>query len=331
MLQQLLNGLQEGSFYSLIALAVVVVMKTTDVPNFAMSDMGLVGAYVSWALWSKGVPMGFAIAASLVFAFVFGAVMQRIIVYPIAAGIAAGVGIVVALTPANFGLGLIVGLAVAVGYTFWAERRGVKTLAGGSHFPLLLSTIGLAIVIVNSVQPIWGTESRNFDPVWRGKPFHIGDAILTRVQLVTIVVGVVLAAALAVFFRSPWGVRMRAIAENRAVASVLGISPSRVSMLAWGLATVISTIAMTLHTQYNSLTPTNGESIIFAGFVAAVIGGFSSLPAAFVGGLMIGTLRGLTAHLISVSWADAVPFLVVFVVLIVKPQGIAARGRAREV
>ena len=71
MLQQILNGLQEGSFYSLIALAVVVVMKTTDVPNFAMADMGLVCAYVAWALWSKDVPMGIAIAVALVFAFVF--------------------------------------------------------------------------------------------------------------------------------------------------------------------------------------------------------------------------------------------------------------------
>lgn len=331
MLQQLLNGLQEGSFYSLIALAVVVVMKTTDVPNFAMSDMGLVAAYVAWALWSKDVPMGIAIIVSLIFAFALGAALQRIVVYPISAGIAAVVAILIALTPANFGIGVTVGVLVGVAYTFWAERRGRKSLAGGSHFPLLLSTIGLAIIIVNSVQPIWGTESQNFDPVWSGKPFKIGDAILTRVQLVTIIVGFVLAIALALFFRSPWGVRMRAIAENRAVASVLGISPSRISMLAWGLATVISGIAMILHTQYNSLTPTNGESIIFAGFVAAVIGGFASLPAAFFGGLMIGALRGLTAHYISVSWADAVPFLVVFVVLMLKPQGIAARGKPREV
>lgn len=331
MLQQLLNGLQEGSFYSLIALAVVVVMKTTDVPNFAMGDMGLVAAYLAWSLWSKDLPMGLAIAIALAFAFVFGAVIQRIVVYPIAAGIAAVVAVLVALTPANFGIGVIVGVLVGLAYTFGAERRGLKTLAGGSHFPLLLATIGLAIVIVNSVQPIWGTESRNFDPVWSGKPFHIGDAILTRVQLVTIVVGLVLAIALAVFFRSPWGVRMRAIAENRAVASVLGISPSRISMLAWGLATVISAIALILHTQYNSLTPTNGDSLIFAGFVAAVIGGFSSLPAAFAGGLMIGALRGLTAYYISVSWADAVPFLVVFVVLLVKPQGIAVRFKPREV
>ena len=77
MLQQLLNGLQEGSFYSLIALAVVVVMKTTDVPNFAMGDMGLVAAYLAWSLWSKDLPMGLAIAIALAFAFVFGAVIQR--------------------------------------------------------------------------------------------------------------------------------------------------------------------------------------------------------------------------------------------------------------
>lgn len=332
MLQQLINGLQEGAFYSLIALAVVVVMKTTDVPNFAMADMGLICAYVAWsANAKKGVPIGLAIVLALVFAFVFGAIVQRFVVYPAASGVAAVAGILLGFTPLNFAWSAVGGTFVGLAFTFYAERRGFRSLAGGSHFPLLLSTIGVGVILVNSMQPIWGVESHNFDPLWTGKPFRLGSAIVTRTQVLTFAVGLILALALAAFFKSPWGVRMRAIAENRAVASVLGVSPSRVSMLAWGIATVLAAVVMILHTQFNTLTPGNGEAIIFAGFVAAVIGGFSSLTGAFIGGLMLGAFRGLTAYFLAVSWQEAIPLLAVVVVLLLRPQGIASSTRVREV
>ena len=103
MLQQIISGLEAGSWYGLIALAVVVVMKATDVPNFAMADIGLVTAYVAWALHEKGLPLWLASVLALILSFPFGAAVQRLVVYPAAAAIAAAVGVVVALTPANFG------------------------------------------------------------------------------------------------------------------------------------------------------------------------------------------------------------------------------------
>lgn len=331
MLQQLISGLEAGSWYALIALAVVVVMKATDVPNFAMADMGIIAAYVAWALEKKGTPLILAVLLAIAFAFVFGAMIQRIVVYPAAAALAAGVGVVVALTPANFAVGAVVGGLVGVAFTFYAERKGFRTLAGGSHFPLLLSTIGIGAILVNSVGPIWGVESHDFGKMWKGRPFQVGGAFVTRTQIITFVVGLVTAIALGVFFRSTWGVRMRAIAENRSVASVLGISPSKVSMLAWGIASMMAAVAMILQTQATVLDPANGESIIFSGFVAAVIGGFASLPGAFIGGIGIGILEGMAGQYVSTGMKQAVALIVVLVVLLARPQGIASRYKAREV
>lgn len=203
MLQQLISGLEAGSWYALIALAVVVVMKATDVPNFAMADMGVIAAYVAWALEKKGLPLLLAVLVALVFAFVFGAVVQRIVVYPTAAALAAVVGVLVALTPANFAEGAVVGGAVGLAFTFYAERHGFRTLAGGSHFPLLLSTIGIGSILVNSVGPIWGVESHDFDKLWKGRPFELAGAFITRTQIITFVVGLVTAIGLGIFSAPP--------------------------------------------------------------------------------------------------------------------------------
>lgn len=331
MLQQIVSGLEAGSWYGMIALAVVVVMKATDVPNFAMADMGLFAAYVAWAAHEKGMPLPLAVVIALVFAFFFGAITQRFVVYPTATAVAAAVGVLVALTPANYAVGAIVGVAAGLAFTFHAERRGFRSLAGGNHFPLLLSTIGLGAILVNSIPPIWGVQSHDFEKLWRGKPLVVSNTFITRTQILTMISGVVLALALAAFFRSPWGVRMRAIAENRANASVLGISPSKVSMIAWGVATVMAGAAMTLQTQATVLDSLNGEAIIFSGFVAAVIGGFSSLPAAFLGGLLIGVLEGLAGQYISTGMKQAVALVVVLIVLLARPQGLGSKFKAREV
>lgn len=331
MLQQIVSGLEAGSWYGMIALAVVVVMKATDVPNFAMGDMGVFCAYVAWAANKKGLPLWLAVIVALVFAFFFGAITQRFVVYPAAAAIAAAVAVVVALTPANYAVGGVVGVLVGLGFTFYAERRGLRSLAGGNHFPLLLSTIGIGAILVNSIPPIWGVESHDFEKLWRGKPLVVQDTFITRTQILTMIVGITFALALGAFFRSPWGVRMRAIAENRANASVLGISPSKVSMIAWGVATVMAAAAMILQTQATVLDSLNGEAIIFSGFVAAVIGGFSSLPAAFFGGLMIGVLEGLAGQYISTGMKQAVALVVVLVVLLARPQGLGAKFKTREV
>lgn len=331
MLQQIVSGLEAGSWYGMIALAVVVVMKATDVPNFAMADMGLVSAYVAWGLHNRGMNLWLSAIIAMAFGFVFGAVTLRFVVYPAAAAIAAAVAIIVGFTPLNYAMSVLVGVIAGVAFTFYAERRGFRTLAGGSHFPLLLSTIGIGAILVNSIPPIWGVESHDFEKLWRGKPIIVSDTFITRTQILTMISGVTLALVLAAFFRSPWGVRMRAIAENRENASLLGISPSKVSMLAWGVATVMASAAMILQTQATVLDSFNGEAIIFSGFVAAVIGGFASLPAAFVGGLLIGVLEGLAGQYISTGMKQAVALIVVLVVLLARPQGLGAKFKTREV
>lgn len=286
MLQQIIGGLASGSSYALIALAIVVIMKSTDVPNFAMAEMGLVVAYVGWWFTDLGMPFLVAVASALVLAAVFGAVVEFIALRP---------------------------------------------LSGSSHFPTLLMTIGLTFAFGAGIHLWGGSAPRGFPAPWATTNFTVGGQIIALSSLVTIGVGIVVALLLSAFFRSSWGVQMRAIAENRSVSRVLGISANRVSATAWAIGTVMAGIALILATSSSVLSPQIGSALILKGFVAAVLGGFTSMTGAFLGGLIIGVLENLAGAYIATSSKSAIALLVVFVVLLWKPEGMFAAARVREV
>lgn len=286
MLQQLVGGLEAGSSYALIALAIVVIMKSTDVPNFAMAEMGLVVAYVAWFLTDLGLPFLAAAAIALVVAAPFGLLIEY-----------------VALRP----------------------------LSGASHFPTLLMTIGLTFALGAGIHLFGGSTPRNFAAPWSRITFRLGDQTISLKALVTIAAGIVVALMLSWFFRTRWGVQMRAIAEDRSVARLIGISAGRVSGLAWALGTVMAGIALILTTSSSVLSPSISIPLVLKGFVAAVLGGFTSMTGAFLGGLLIGVLENLSGAYISTSSKSAIALLVVFVVLLLKPRGIFAAARPREV
>lgn len=286
MLQQIISGLEAGSWYSLVALAIVIIMKSTDVPNFAMAEMGLVAAYVAWAFTDLGLPFLLAALIALVFAALFGLLIEFVFLRP---------------------------------------------LSGASHFPTLLMTIGLTFALGAGIQLYWGSAPRNLGAPWAGTRFEVGGQIIAMTQLVTIGVGILVAALLSWFFRTRWGVQMRAIAENRAVARLIGISAGRVSALAWAIGTVMAALALILSTTSTVLSPALGVPLVLKGFVAAVLGGFTSMTGAFLGGLLIGMLENLAGATISTSSKSAIALLVVFVVLLWKPTGMFAAARPREV
>lgn len=286
MLQQIISGLEAGSWYGLVALAIVVIMKSTDVPNFAMAEMGLVSAYVAWTLTDLGLPFVPAALLALLFAAVFGVVLELVFLRP---------------------------------------------LSGSTHFPTLLMTIGLTFALGAAVQLQWGAAPLNFAAPWAGTRFNVAGQVIPLKQLITIGAGIGVALLLGAFFKTKWGVQMRAIAENRAVARTIGISAGRVSAMAWALGSTMAALALILSTSSTVLSPQLGVPLVLKGFVAAVLGGFTSMSGAFLGGLLIGVLENLAGAYISTSSKSAIALVVVFVVLLWKPTGMFTAARPREV
>jgi branched-chain amino acid transport system permease protein len=360
LLQQVVAGLESGSSYGLIGLAIVVIMKATDVPNFAMAEMGLVVAYFAWWLSSADEGLGWnfwlSILIAVVFAAAFGAATQFFLIRPLTGLSSQPLAFMVAfgftaVLAGQFhqrglpsfldwlpGLGggypwavaVLLGLLTAPVW-YLAIRRWVKPLAKVDHFPLLLLTIGLTFALGSLIENLWGATPQRFDAPWSGKTFDIGDTRVGWDQVVSIVVGLGIALGLAAFFRSRWGVRMRAIAEDGPTARMLGINAGAVSLIAWAIGTAIAGAAMILTTSSTVLQLGSAEGLILKGFIAAVLGGFVSLPGTFLGGLIVGVGEALAGGQIDTSLQPIVALLVVVVVLLIRPGGLTRQAKLREV
>lgn len=286
MLQTVLSGLESGSWFALLGLAIVVVMKAADVPNFAMAEIGLVATYVGAAVQAAGGPFWPAVLITLI---------------------------------AGTLLAIVIDLVL------------MRKLAKYGHFPLLLMTIGLSLALNAFIGLIWGHEPRSFVAPWSGAYINVGDLDISWAQIVTIVVGALGAIAITAFFRSPTGAQMRAVAENRQTARLIGVSAGRLSAIAWGVGGLIATMAVMLQAQSTLVSTHSASSLIIYGFVAATMGGFVSLLGTFVGGLALGIIQQLVGSYISTSAQFAVALLVVFIVLMLRPDGFTKGMRLRDV
>jgi len=285
-IQQVIAGLQAGSTYAMLALAVVLILKATDVPNFATADMGLVPTFVGWQLMDS---FGLSYWAAIPLAIVFGMALALVI-----------------------------------------ERIAIRPILAESHFATVLMTIGIFVVLSAVIQLIWGSEPRRIDAPFSGN-FEVAGNFVTYDQLATIGLGALITAALLWFFKSPWGIRMQAIAEDRVTPRLLGVRVDRVFSISWALAAAIATVAMTLHTQSTVLTDTAGAPLILKAFVAATMGGFGSIIGAFLGGLALGVIENLAGFYIGTGSRAAVAMIFVVLILMAKPEGLFSKARPREV
>ncbi|MEV0595767.1 branched-chain amino acid ABC transporter permease [Nonomuraea cavernae] len=286
MLQTVLSGLESGSWFALLGLAIVVVMKAADVPNFAMAEIGLVATYVGTVLNAAGISFWPAVVVTLVIGTL---------------------------------LAIVIDLAL------------MRKLAKYGHFPLLLMTIGLSLALNALIGLIWGHEPRSFTAPWSGNHLDLGGLDVSWAQIVTIAAGALGAIGITAFFRSPMGAQMRAVAENRETARLVGVNAGRLSAIAWGLGGLIASMAVMLQAQSTLVSTHSAASLIIYGFVAATMGGFVSLFGTFAGGLALGIIQQLVGTYISTSAQFAVALLAVFLVLMLRPGGFTKGMRLRDV
>ena len=285
MVEQVINGLESGSWYALMALALVLVMRATNVPNFAMAEMGLVGAFVLWTLTDAGIPYLVAIPVALISGALLAVVLERVLIRP---------------------------------------------LLSESEFAGVLMTIGIFVGLNSVIQLVWGSTPREIDSPFDASWDVFGSRV-TANQVVSLGLAVAVTYALARYFRSPGGVRMRAVAEDRITPRLVGVSVGWVFRTAWAVAGVIATLAMLLQGQSTLLTDQNAGSMVLKGFVAATVGGFTSVWGALAAGLGLGVVENLAGYWISTSSRPAVSLLVVLLVLLLRPQGLFGTVRTREV
>ncbi|HVS62160.1 MAG TPA: branched-chain amino acid ABC transporter permease [Thermoanaerobaculia bacterium] len=236
---------------------------------------------------------------------------------------------------ASFGLpwslGVVATLVVSVGIALVVERLVLRPLIGEPVISMIMVTIGLSSVMKATVNAVWGPRPRSFPAFIPVGEVRIGGAVLGTDRLITIAVAVVLLALLALFFRSTRdGIAMRAIADDQQAALSMGISIRRVLAVAWSLAAASAAIGGMLLANVVGV----GQEISYVGlrvFPVVILGGLDSIPGAIVGGAIIGLLEAYTGGYVGHGLNQIVPFVVLILVLMVRPYGLFGKVQIERV
>ncbi|MCX7793039.1 MAG: hypothetical protein N2257_01325 [Thermodesulfovibrionales bacterium] len=292
-LQQLIHGLTLGYVYALIALGYTMVYGILQLINFAHGEIYMLGAYMT----------------VITFAIFTGA----------------------KFTEASILLSLLLSLVVSVlfvsAYGATVERIAYRPLRGAPRLSPLISAIGVSIFLQNFVMITQGATYKVFPSLFSDKGITIGEARITAVQL-TIIIGSTLIMLLLNLFilKTKTGKAMRAVAQDRLMASFVGINPDRIIAMTFIIGSALAAIAGFMVTLYYSLI--NYYMGYIAGikaFTAAVLGGIGSIPGAMLGGILLGLIEGLAAGYISSEYKDAYAFIVLIIILLIRPSGLFRR------
>jgi branched-chain amino acid transport system permease protein len=294
-LQIAFAGLALGARYALVALGFVIIYKATGVINFAQGALLALGAYLAYALVnSADVPFWIAVVGAAVGTALVGAA---------------------------------------------AERLVLRRMVGQPIFAVIMITIGLLFIIEQVITSIWGFDALNLNDPWGVETVEIGSVGLAVRDLWTLAIaGVVLAGFFAFFRFSDWGVAMRATAFDQEAALAQGISARTVFAMSWAIAGVLAALAgVTLASGSAGVQPAIGTVALLA-FPAMIVGGLDSPLGAVLGGLIIGITQALVAGYqddvapwLGDGFQSVAPFVVMIIILLVRPYGLFGTPEVRRV
>ena len=211
------------------------------------------------------------------------------------------------------------------------ERAVLRPMIGEPPFAVLMLTIGVGFVLRTIAVNIWGTDPLTLDVPYAGEVLAVGDLVLSYDRLVVIGATALVCAGLWLFFRrARLGVAMQAASQNQLAAYYSGVPVKRVTSLVWGIAAAISAVAGLLLAPINLIDQNMGLVGIKA-FAAAIVGGFGSLPGAIVGGLLIGVAEEFVGFYGPAGLGEVTGFLILLLMLFVRPQGIFASLQKKKV
>jgi branched-chain amino acid transport system permease protein len=295
-LQQLVNGVTWGSVYALIALGYTMVYGILRLINFAHGDVYMLGAF-------------FAFYA----ARILGAASQP-----------------------NPGKALLVLVIAMVGcgiVGFLIERFAYRPVRRSPRLAALITAIGVSLLLENAGLLIFGASPKFFPQVIPSQTFTLGGVRISNQQILILGVSLVLMFGLrAIVLYTRVGKAMRAVSHNHTAAALMGISVDRIISFTFVLGSMLAAAAGVLVALQNpKIEPLMGIMPGLKAFVAAVLGGIGNVPGAVLGGLVMGITEVLVVGYLSPSYRDAIAFVLLIVILLVRPAGLLGTHTAEKV
>ncbi len=212
-----------------------------------------------------------------------------------------------------------------------AERLVIRRLLGGPLASSIMGTLGIAYILQGTAKAIWSDDIFRFPEFFPGEFVRIGSAQISPQSLSVIVITVVIISALYFFLNyTKTGTGLRAMTQSREAARIMGIRVTRMFSISWAIGGVLASIAGLLLAPTLFLSTGMG-SITFTGIIAAIIGGFGNIYGAIIGGYLVGILTSILPLFISTDLQGIIPFLLLMVVLFIKPTGILGKRVVKKV
>ena len=290
--QQIVNGLFVGSIYALFALGYTLVFGVLDILNLAHAAVFMLAAFVALAL-------------------VGATHLHILLALPLAVAFAGVLGLVL-------------------------ERVAFRPLRGRSDSNIsgLISSLAIATVFEAVALEIWGPNVTRFPfgTIPEGRPISFLGAVITRLQLTTLGVALLLFVVLTwLVSASRLGREIRAVAESPRAARILGVDVDRVIAASFFISSALGGAAGVLYAlAYNSISPDMGRSVELKGLAVIILGGMGSMTGAVVAGFALGLIEVFVVANVGASWRDAVSFAALFVILVVRPRGLLGAAALRE-
>jgi branched-chain amino acid transport system permease protein len=296
-LQQLINGVTLGCVYALIALGYTMVYGILRLINFAHGDIYMLGAffglYAARWLGATTHPHPASALAVLVIAM-------------------AGCGLV----------GLII------------ERAAYKPVRKSSRLAALITAIGVSLLLENGGRLVFGADPKFFPQIIPASNIPLGGGVtISNQQLIILGVSLVLMLVLRVIvLRTRVGKAMRAVSHSHTAAALMGISVDRIITVTFVFGSMLAAAAGVLVALENpKIEPYMGILPGLKAFVAAVLGGIGNIPGAVLGGLVMGIAEVMVVGYVSPTYRDAIAFVLLIVILLVRPAGILGTATAEKV
>ena len=222
-------------------------------------------------------------------------------------------------------------LLVMAGVGILLERLLFRPMIGEPHFAVLMLTIGLGFVLRALAGAIWGSEPRALQMPYVGDVLRMGEVVVGYENLAIIAGTALLCLLMWLFFRfTTVGLAMQAASQNQLAAFYVGIPVKRIFMLVWALSAVIAAIAGILTAPVSLVDPLIGF-VEKKAFAAAIVGGFGSMPGAILGGLLVGIVEQLAGLYLPPGFADMSAYVLLLVMLVIRPQGLFATMQKKKV
>jgi branched-chain amino acid transport system permease protein len=296
-LQQLVNGVTWGSVYALIALGYTMVYGILRLINFAHGDVYMLGAFF-------GLFAARALGASE---------------HPSAASA------LVVLLVAMVGCGLV-GVVI--------ERAAYKPVRRSSRLAALITAIGVSLLLENGGILIFGPDPKFFPQIIPARQIDLGAGVtISNQQILILVISVALMVSLRfIVLHTRVGKAMRAVSHNHTAAALMGISVDRIITFTFMIGSMLAAAAGVLVALQNpKIDPLMGIMPGLKAFVAAVLGGIGNIPGAVLGGLVMGIAEVMVVGYVSPAYRDAIAFVLLIVILLVRPAGILGQQVAEKV